>query len=373
MSREPVDLTGLQQAFPYPRSTSGATTDLAGLLIPEIKNNGPIPFSEYMARCLYDPGLGYYARPEPKTVSKEGDFMTSVSVGPVFGALLARRLHHYWLANGTPSALTILELGAHDGSLACDILDHAKKLNPSFAASLEYVISEPLPARKMLLDLRLGDRVKILDSPDEIEADYGVIIANEVLDALPVPLYLRSRDSWHEVMVTNSDDRLEWTTRPAAPDILPQNSPEGYVTEGCPNFQDLLSPLVKAFGKSLFIWIDYGLDQEALYHPARTAGTLRCFRKHRTKVHPLDHPGEQDITADVNFSQFENVARELGLQVHPAMNQSRYLTHCAKSWLTGEISPREVAQFQTLIHPSHFGNRFHCLEFTKGPVDRAFP
>lgn len=373
MSREPADLTGLQQAFPYPRSASGATTDLAGILIPAIRKNGPIPFSDYMARCLYDPGLGYYARPEPKTVSKDGDFMTSVSVGPVFGILLARRLHRFWLANGSPSSFTILELGAHNGSLAIDILNHAETLGSAFSTSLEYIISEPLPARKMLLDLRLGDRAKILDSAHEVNAEFGAVIANEVLDALPVPLFLRAQNQWHEVMVTTSENHLEWATRPASPDHLPGNSPNGYVTEGPADYRGLLAPLEKAFQNSLFIWIDYGLDQESLYHPARTAGTLRCYRRHQSNAHPLDHPGEQDITADVNFSLMEEAARKQGLQVHPALNQSRYLTHCAKNWLRGEISPREISQFQTLIHPSHFGNRFHCLELTKGPVERAFP
>jgi SAM-dependent MidA family methyltransferase len=372
MPREPADLTGLQQAFPYPRSTSGATTDLARLLIQDIKKNGPIPFSDYMARCLYHPDLGYYSRPQSKTISKMGDFMTSVSVGPVFGSLLARRLHRFWLANGSPSSFTLLELGSHDGSLACDILDHSETLDPAFASSLSYVISEPLIARQNVLRSRLQDRATIISSPSETNDEFGAIIANEVLDALPVPLFLCSQNQWHEVMVTAANSTLEWSSRPASPD-LPSNYPDGYVTEGSPDFKSLLSPLARAFRNSLFIWVDYGLDQESLYHPARTAGTIRCYRNHRSNAHPLDHPGEQDITADVNFTAMEEAARTCGLQVHPSINQGRYLTYCARDWLLDGPSPHEISQLQTLIHPSQFGNRFHCLELTNGKVERTFP
>ncbi len=372
MSREPADLTGLQQAFPYPRSASGATTDLASLLISDLKKGGPIPFADYMATCLYHPDLGYYARPEPKTVSKKGDFMTSVSVGSVFGSLLARRLHRFWLANGSPSPFTLLELGAHDGSLACDILDHIETLDPAFASTLSYLISEPLISRQSILQERLQDRATVISNPSVINAEFGAVIANEVLDALPVPLFLYSRGQWHEVMVTTANDILEWSSRPANPD-LPDNYPEGYVTEGAPDFKSLLTPLSGAFKNALLMWIDYGLDQEALYHPARTAGTLRCYRNHRSDAHPLDHPGEQDLTADVNFTAIEETARATGLSVHPAMNQSRYLSYCARDWLLAAPSPHAVSQFQTLIHPSQFGNRFYCLELTKGQVERAFP
>ena len=372
MSRNPAHAAGLQQAFPYPRSRDGAITDLGRILIGEIARHGPLTFQDYMARCLYHPELGYYARPDLPTVSKKGDFMTSVSVGPVFGTLLAHRLHRFWTANGEPSEFAIVEPGAHDGSLALDILTSLESLDPRFAAAVTYFISEPLPARRALLAKRLGDRALLVDSPDEIEAPVGALVANEVLDALPVPLYLSTSEGWQEVLVTAQDDRLEWDLRPANPD-LPGNLPEGYLAEGAPAFEAFLAPWTQTFARGLFLWIDYGLDRESLLHPARTAGTLRCYRQHRCDVHPLDHPGEQDLTADVNFTAFEEAARKLSLKVHPALNQSRYLTHCGRSWLLGEPSPREIAQFQTLIHPSQFGNRFYALELTQGPVERAFP
>ncbi len=373
MSQKPADTTGLQQAFSYPRIVSEATPDLAPVIIAEIKEKGPISFSHYMAQCLYHPKFGYYARPKSVTVSKEGDFITSVSVGPLFGKLLALRLHRFWLANGSPSSFSILELGAHDGSLAGDILSAVEKIDPSFAKSLSYVISEPLPSRRSVLEAKLGEKVTLISHPDELRCKIGALLANEVLDALPVPLFFFSQNQWHEALVAlDENDALTWDSRRADPG-LSQNYPEGYVTEGSPDFTEFLAPLTHCFQSALHLWIDYGLDQESLYHPARTAGTLRCYRKQRSNAHPLDFPGEQDLTADVNFTAVENASSELGLQVHPIMNQSRYLTYCAKDWLLKNPDPKEISQFQTLIHPSQFGNRFYALELTKGTVDRAFP
>ena len=372
ISREPIDLTGLQQAFPYPRSASGATTDLGRLIIAEIESSGPLAFSEFMARCLYHPKLGYYARPEVPVVSKTGDFITSVSVGPVFGKILAHRLHRFWLANGTPANFTILEPGTHDGSLALDILDAIHELAPDFAKTITYLVHEPLRSRQEFLKKKLGKRVTILSDLKEAKADIGALIANEILDALPVPLFLKSAGQWHEVFVTAVNQELVWTTEPTEPD-LPKNLPDGYVTEGPPNLASFLTPLANIFNQALFLWIDYGLDAETLYHPARSAGTLRCYRGQQTKTHPLDHPGEQDLTADVNFTAVEEACKKLDFTPFPVMNQSRYLTHCAREWLLESPSPQEISQFQTLTHPSQFGSRFYALELTKGPVDRAFP
>jgi SAM-dependent MidA family methyltransferase len=370
MSREPVNLTGLQQAFPYPRSAPGATTDLGRFILDEIADSGPISFADYMAQCLYHPELGYYARPEVPVVSKKGDFITSVSVGPVFGKLLVHRLHKFWRANGSPETFTILEPGAHDGTLCLDILEAIEALDTKFANAVNYLVHEPLPVRRQLLQTKLQGKATVIATPSETNAQIGALVANEILDALPVPLYLKSGDQWHEALATSADNSLDWDTRPAYP-AFPANLPEGYVTEGPPDLSSFLTPLAGVFTSALFIWIDYGLDEETLYHPARTAGTLRCYSKHRSNAHPLDQPGMQDLTADVNFSAVEKFAASLGFQIHPAMNQSRYLTYCGKDWLLSGPSPQEIGQFQTLIHPSQFGSRFYVLEMTKGNVDPA--
>lgn len=372
MTHKAADLSGIQQAFPYPRSTSGATTDLGREIISEISKNGPISFRRYMELCLYHPELGYYSRPDANTVSRHGDFITSVSVGPLFGKLLALRLHRFWLSNGSPSSFTVLELGAHDGSLARDIITASAQIDPIFSKALSYFISEPLPARRTLLKSRLRDQAIIIKHPDELRCQIGALVANEVLDALPLPLLFFSQKQWHEILVSAKGNSLTWDTQPSSCN-LPHHYPEAYLTEGSPDFEQLLSPLSKCFQKALFLWIDYGLDEASLYHPARCAGTLRCYRKHRADAHPLDAPGEQDLTADVNFTAVEKAASRVGLQPHPVMAQSRYLTYCAKDWLHSKPSAKEISQFQTLTHPSQFGNRFYTLELTKGVQNHIFP
>ncbi len=327
-------------------------------------------FQQFMARCLYDPKHGYYARPDTATVSKKGDFMTSVSVGACFGTLLGKRLRTFHKKNGSPDDFTIVEIGAHDGSLCQDIRREFPEAN--------YTIVEPLAERRKFLREKLGPEVIILEQAEKVSI-YGALIANEVLDALPVPLLLFSSGAWHEVGVTAN---LEWTTLPelrpelkAFTEELGNAFPEGYVTEPPPKLAEFFAPLDRLFDHGLMTFVDYGLDAENLYSTSRTVGTLRCYHRHQTKVHPLDRLGQQDITADVNFTAVEKAASDIGYLPCPIMSQSRYLTHCAKEWLLSENppSPKLLREFQTLIHPSQFGSRFYILELLKGEVEQAFP
>lgn len=367
-SDRPLDLEGLRRAFSYPRSNNGAITDLGQIILEKIAENGPIPFQDYMAECLYHPEHGYYARPEKTIISKKGDFITSVSVGHVFGKTLAQRLHQLWQENGGPHQCHLYEIGAHDGSLAQDILAEVAKIGGSFQKAIRYRIIEPLEAQRKRLSSIANDQLEILSVPPETPSEFGFLLANEVLDALPVPILLHSNNSWHEVLVSEDNNILTWDTRPT------QNGPEGtfsegYVTEAAPDFHSFLSPLTTCFQNGLFIFIDYGLDEPSLYHPTRNIGTFRCYRDHSTKCHPLDSPGQQDLTADVNFTAFEDTATILGLTLSQILDQSRYLTHSAKNWLlTGNATPTEIQQFQTLIHPSQFGTRFYALELAKGEL-----
>jgi len=378
MSSTPTpDLSGLRQAFPYPRSEPGATTVLEEELVREISKNGPLSFQDYMARCLYHPELGYYSRPAQPTVSKDGDFMTSVSVGPCFGHLLAQRLFHFWKSNGSPEDFVIAEIGAHDGTLAQDI---RSSLPAELAEIVRYVIVEPLTSRRALLAEKFGDSVQIIEKAERI-GEIGALVANEVLDALPVPIILFESGNWHEVAV-GLESQLEWTTfANLSPDLktfseqLGTDFPNGYVTEGPPSLKQFFSDLLPLFDSGMFTFVDYGLDQENLYSTSRTVGTFRCYRQHRSNCHPLDHPGEQDLTADVNFTASEKEAQRLGLTAIQPMNQSRYLTHCAKQWLVSKPPPstEELRQFQTLIHPTQFGSRFYVQELLKGEVNHGFP
>jgi len=333
-----------------------------------------------MAQCLYHPEEGYYAQKTGETVSKEGDFITSVSVGKCFGMLLSRRLLRFWEQNERSEDFAIIEVGAHDGSLAEDILETLPEISPEFAQAAQYFIIEPLPKRKKFLEDKFGDRVTILETPENV-SEKGALLANEVLDALPVSLLLFSQNSWHEIWV-NFEEELTWFAQPITnPELkqltetLGKNYPEGYVTEAPPEFHAFFTSLNGLFEEGLMTFIDYGLDAANLYSTSRAAGTFRCYRKQQSLSHPLDHPGKQDLTADVNFSAAEEAAQSLGLIPCPIMHQSRFLTYCAQNWLLSKEPPTGsiLNQFQTLIHPGQFGSRFYFLELLKGNVKRAFP
>ncbi len=331
-----------------------------------------------MTQCLYHPEFGYYSRPTIPTASKKGDFMTSVNVGSCFGELLARRFHHFWRANGSPKNFQLIEIGAHDGSLAQDILAGCTS---EFRKNVTYTIIEPLKERRHFLREQFGNTIHLIEEAKYL-GSHGILVANEVLDALPLPILLFQNDQWHEVAVRFQQGQFEWAVMPELSTslkeftaLLGNQFPNGYVTEAPPELIPFLKPLTQLFDHGLFTLIDYGLDAENLYSTSRRVGTFRSYRNHQSNAHPLDYPGEQDLTADVNFTAVEEHASQLHLTPCPIMKQSRYLPYCAKEWMLSDNppTPEQLRQFQTLIHPSQFGSRFYMLELLKGDVEQAFP
>ncbi|MGE9268787.1 MAG: class I SAM-dependent methyltransferase [Verrucomicrobiales bacterium] len=376
--------TGTQRAYPYPLSPESATTPLAHILAAETSPDAPLSFQDFMRLALYHPEHGYYTENQRAIVSKDGDFITSVSVGPAFGFLIALRLEKFWRELGQPEKLTILELGAHRGELARDLLTALPRLSPDLAQAVQYLIIEPLEKGRQALNATL-----LRDFPETCQLRAEVpsaidspvfFIANELLDALPVPLLHFSAGQWQELGV-------RWdATGPAfapLPELRPslrdythelgQNFPEGYLTEAPPDFNAILAPLRSACRHDfLGLLFDYGFDAPTLHHPGRHDGSLRAYYQHSSRVHPLDRPGRQDLTAHVNFTAFTHTAETSGFQVSTPRAQGSYLTHLASDWLLkGEADSSFIRQFQTLIHPSHFGNRFHALELTRASSTQA--
>ena len=336
-----------------------------------------------MAAALYDPQYGYYAR-SIKQVGRGGDFFTSVSVGPLFGALLARRLLRAWQDAGAPGRWRIIECGAHDGRLAADVLDALAVLEPRAFSVLEYVIPEPLPALQAAQRHTLShhqDRVRLVSDLRAI-ADHplpGVAFGNELLDALPFHLVERRGGQWLECWVVLAPDGgLGWQTRPIhEPALLTalapigDDFPDGYRTEVRTCFPALLAGLARCLQTGLMVWLDYGFARPDYYHPDRTAGTLRTFASHRAGVDPLDRPGQTDITAHVDFTAVAEAALALGGQATVFCNQGSWLIATARDWLLeqeGQPRPAVLRQFQTLIHPAHLGGRFHVLELSWDPA-----
>lgn len=335
-----------------------------------------------MTEALYHPDLGYYAR-ETRQVGRAGDFYTSVSVGPLFGKLLARRFLQWWKNAGSPEKWRVIESGAHDGTLAADILTELQALSPTAFAALEYAIPEPLPRLQAAQRETLAGfpSVRFLDSPASLAADPlpGIAFGNEVLDALPFHVIEWRDGRWHECLVALENDRFIWEldAQPLSPALqaaianLPSPSgsfPEGYRTEVRTCFPAFFQPLLDALTSGLLIWPDYGYERDDYYHPDRTTGTLRTFAKHRAAEDPLVSPGEMDITAHVDFTAATQAAESLDCRSLAFRTQSNWLTGLARDWLLsqeGKPNPAGLRQFQTLTHPGHLGTRFHILELSK--------
>ena len=357
----------------YGTGPAAATPALGAILRARIARDGPLRFPDFMAAALYHPELGYYAR-EPRQVGRGGDFFTSVSVGPLFGELLARRFLRDWQESGRPARWRIVECGAHDGSLAADILQAISRLAPAALVGLDYVIPEPLPA------LRAAQRATLAAFPQAtfpaeasaLEPLPGIAFGNEVLDALPFHIIERRIGGWQEFRI--AADRASFRevaheiddpALTAALEKLGNAFPDGYRSEIRTNFQDFLTPLTRCLSSGLLLWCDYGFARPEYYHPGRSRGTLRTFSNHRAAEDPLATPGEIDITAHVDFTAVAEAGMALGCQPLRFQNQGAWLTEAARDWLIsleGNPDPAALRQFQTLTHPAHLGGSFHVLE-----------
>lgn len=332
-------------------------------------------FGDYMAMVLYEPDLGYYAK-GIRQVGKAGDFFTSVSVGPLFGQLLARRFLDEWQKLGKPNRWRITECGAHDGTLALDILRSLAELDPKALQGLEYAIPEPLDSLRKAQQETLGPYsmiVRHLSDANTLDSLPGIIFGNEVLDALPFNVVECQRQQWQECRVEiDAQGALDWKLRPIDdPELVSALTPigsdfaDGYRTEVRTNFPQFLQPLAQSLSAGSMIWIDYGFERDDYYHPGRHRGTLRTFDQHRAGENPLVHPGDTDITAHVDFSAVAEAATALGGCPGPLTSQGSWLTQVAREWLLGQEGQADaklLRQFQTLTHPAQLGRSFQMME-----------
>jgi SAM-dependent MidA family methyltransferase len=346
-----------------------------------IAASGPLPFPVFMETALYHPQGGYYAR-GPGQVGREGDFFTSVSVGPLFGKLLARRFLNFWDEVGKPAHWRVIECGAHDGTLAADIIGSLQSMNPQAFCGLEYAICEPLPGLRAAQHAQLRDhaaKVRIVANPAELATSPlpGLAFGNEVLDALPFHVVEWQAGRWLVLAVaTGPDDSFAWEPLEiqnpallAALEPLGSGFPDGYRSEVRTALAGFLAPLAHAFppGQGLMIWIDYGYSRPDYYHPNRSTGTLRTWCHHHPAENPLDSPGQIDISAHVDFTAVASAAIRLGGLPLAFEPQGSWLTRHGRDWLLsmeGRPDPKSLRQFQTLTHPGQLGGSFHVLELT---------
>ena len=285
----------------------------------EIRERGPIPFSRYMEMCLYDPALGYYSR-NAEQFGKAGDFYTSSDVHAVFGRLLARQFDEMWRALGSPERMEILEIGPGRGLFAQDVLDWSRKKFPAFFDAVHYSLAESSPALRGRLQATLeqhfaagkaslcSDGEAVLPSEAALEraltAEVPIIVfANEFFDALPVEVL----SSQGELRISEKDGRLSETWQPASAEALEFLDRYGVHPEAGERIeapliaQRYMSEIAATIKRGFIIAIDYGYTrQEQL--AGRHLGTIAAYRQHSMSANPYEAPGEQDITAHVNFT-----------------------------------------------------------------------
>lgn len=277
---------------------------------------GWIPFAQYMDLALYTPGLGYYSGGK-QVFGKGGDFVTAPEMGGLFAATLAQ-----WLDGFLPKdARTITEFGAGSGLLA------AQLMADPLLADVRYRIVEvsaPLAARQRERIAEVPgalERTEWLSAlPDRID---GAVIGNEVLDAMPVHLLVGHGGSVLERGVAMVQGNLAWSDRPPTQDALAARAarritagqwPDAYLSEVHPRQEAFIASLAERLRHGMLVFIDYGFDEATYYHPQRAEGTLRCHHRHTANDDPFWLPGEQDITAHVNFDALDKVAAEAGLE-----------------------------------------------------------
>ncbi len=356
-------------------------TQLHEIICSEIENCGVISFARFMELALYCPVYGFYEQ-EPDTVGRRGHYYTSVSTGNLFGELLALQFADWFGVLPAKQVLQLVEAGAHDGRLAADILSWFQTWHPALFARIEYWIVEPSPRRRewqhKTLE-RFGNRVRWIDALDRHRGGFnGVIFSNEFLDSLPVHRFGwdAQKREWFEWGVTYSQGNFVWAKirkpncKPQLPIQLPSELldalPDGYTVEACPEAARWWGNAARVLSAGKLIAIDYGLSRQELLHPARTEGTVRAYRRHQVSVDVLADPGQQDITAHVDFTALQLAGEAAGLSTDGLFTHGQFLTRIAERALQTNIawckwSDSQIRQFKTLVHPEHLGSLFRVF------------
>jgi SAM-dependent MidA family methyltransferase len=343
--------------------------------------DGMMPFSRFMEMALYEPGLGYYSAGLHK-LGESGDFVTAPELGSLFAACLAGQVEEMAGLLGT---YDLLEVGAGTGKLAADLLRHLPpdKLPERYlvlerSADLRQVQQEHIQASVP----QLADRVHWLDRPPDSRWQ-GVLIANEVLDALTVERFRIGENGVEQLCVTAEDGRFGWSSR-EAPEILQRAVQDLTVSSGCEmragyrseinlRLADWLDTITRKMTRGLALFIDYGYPRAEYYSPQRSDGTVMCHYRHRAHDDVFFWPGLQDITAWVDFTALAEAADKADLDVEGYTSQAMFLIGCgldellsAHASVEGEDNMALGAQARELTLPGLMGEKFQVMGLGRG-------
>jgi SAM-dependent MidA family methyltransferase len=373
----------------------------------EIRERGPLPFSRYMELSLYDPELGYYSR-HADQFGKAGDFYTSSDVHAVFGRLMARQFEEMWRALESPGSITVRELGPGRGLFAQDVLDWSEKKFPDFFSALRYELHERSPALQQRIEQTLSRHIhggkavlapnENLEETDNVGGTHGkgttsvvpnsgtresalaaegitIVFANEFFDALPIEIV----SSQGSLRIDTRDGRFIETWSPASSEELEFLDRYSIHPEENERVEVPLQSLdymraATDFNRGFIVIIDYGYTRDEQL-AGRHRGTLKAIRQHSVSANPYESPGEQDITADVNFTALSAVAEKCGLHSHKLITQSQFLLGIGEANQFADAFedcrlPQERAkvtlQLKHLVTQAGMGESFHVLVVGKG-------
>ena len=332
-------------------------------------SGGWLPFDRFMAMALYEPGLGYYANSKPKfgqmpqgAAGQGSDFVTAPELSPLFGHTLSRQVAQALTETGTHD---VWEFGAGTGALALQVLDALAAMGQPPDRYTIVDLSGSLRERQRTALARHADRVRWVDQlPERMQ---GVVLGNEVLDAMPVQLLVRvggqADGRWHERGVVLSEGgALAWAERPTG--LRPPIDIEGphhYLTEVHPQGEAFISTLAERLQRGAAFFIDYGFPEAEYYHPQRHMGTLICHRAHQSDDDPLADVGFKDITAHVNFTGIALAAQDAGMTVLGYTGQGRFLINCGLLDVAKDADVRENAMLVKLVNEHEMGELFKVI------------
>ncbi len=344
-----------------------------------IRARGPMPFSWFMEQALYHPEHGYYSSGRC-AIGRRGDYFTSVSVGPLFGKLIAGQFAEIWEKLERPNDFVIIEQGAHHGELAADVLEALREQSPELFSILRYRMVEPfavLRKRQQGVLRPFVERTEWVDSLAALPPFCGVHFSNELLDAMPVHLLVSEGEGeerrWQERCVERTSCGFAFIDRPvtdarvqARLAKLPPTPPGCYETEINLAALDWIETLAPKLHRGVVLIADYGLTREEFYAPSRRTGTLQCYADHRVLPSLLEQVGQSDLTTHVEWTSLAEQAEASGLRLAGFTDQHHFLTGLLSSHPALAAAGAEKSRaLQTLIHPEFMGTKFQFLALTK--------
>lgn len=350
------------------KGSSAASLALQALIAREITAQGGwLPFDRFMALALYAPGLGYYTGGREKfgqMPSGGSDFVTAPELSPLFGQALARQVAQALHATGTDE---IWEFGAGTGALALQLLD---ALGDSVRRYTIVDLSGSLQARqRATLQAHAGKLHWVSELPAQFS---GVVVGNEVLDAMPVQLLVCTKGQWLERGVASSNKgEFVWQDRPT--DLRPPMVIDGvhdYLTEIHRQAEAFVRTLGDRLHAGAAFLLDYGFPESEYYHPQRHMGTVMCHQAHKADADPLVDVGDKDITAHVNFTGVAVAAQDAGLELLGYTNQAHFLLNCGLAEAMQSASLPERVAANKLLMEHEMGELFKIIGLVKGqPFD----